>query len=510
MTEWFARLKTQVSEIVGEMSPTRKIVYGGVLGLVLLLLIFFGWRAANPSYATLFSRLTPEDAGEIVAVLQDRGIAYRITDNGTTILIPEERVHETRLNLAGQGMPRGGVVGFEIFLESALGATDFDRQVRYNMALQGELTRTIRELDGVQDARVHIVVPERRLFVRDERPATASVFLQLRPGASLSGNQVRGITNLLARSVEGLEPENVTIVDNWGQVLSDLVRPAAAGLGDNDAVTERLEIQRAFERELELRTQTVLERVYGLGRAMVQVNAKMNFDLAEQREELFEPIVRDEGIPRSTQVFEEESTMGPGAGGVVGVDANIPGFVGEDEGGGTFSRREEIINFELNRIENVRVQAPGGIDRLSVGVWIDGELEDEEARRVQDLVSAALGIDLVRGDTVIVDSMPFAVQPTVPTVADADVALAWPLWVWLLIGAAVLLLVIVWRRRARRAPVPTPVPGLDVVVDDDLEPAREETPEERERRALRERAADLAEEHPREVAALVKVWLTEG
>lgn len=508
MNEMWNRLRAQVSEIVAGMSVGRRVAVIAILGLVIIGLAYIGWRAANPPYATLFSRLSPEDAGEIVAVLRDNGVPYRLSDNGTTLMVPDDLVYETRLALAGQGLPRGGVVGFEVFLETALGATDFDRQVRYNMALQGELTRTIREINGVLDARVHIVMPERRLFARDERPATASVFLQLRPGFQLNANQVRGIAHLIARSVEGLEPENITIVDNWGQVLSDVLRPDSIGLVDGAGLATRLELQRAYERELELRAQTMLETVYGQGRAIVRVNAELNFDMEEERQDLFEPVVRNEGVVRSSQIFEEESRGAQGAGGVVGVDANVPGFVADAGGETSFSRREEILNFELNRIERVRVQAPGRIQRLSVGVWLDAELEPAEQTRVRELVAAALGINESRGDTVIVDGTPFAVSPLAAAVSDVtEPAPAVPL-VWVLAAAAALLLVLLLVLRRRRAARP----AFDIVLDDDEEVAvvREETKEERLRKQLRQRAADLVRQNPREVAQLVKVWLTEG
>lgn len=512
MMEFWNRLRAQISEIVAGMSPARRIAAAVILAVVVLALAYFGWQAANPPYATLFSRLTTEDAGEIVAVLRESGVPYRLADNGTTVMVPEERVYETRLTLAGQGLPRGGVVGFEVFLETALGATDFDRQVRYNMALQGELTRTIREINGVLDARVHIVMPERRLFARDERPATASVFLQLRPGFQLTANQVRGIAHLIARSVEGLQPENITIVDNWGQILSDLIRPETPGLLDGVGLASRLEVQRAYERELELRAQTMLERVFGHGRAIVRVNAELNFDMEEERQDLYEPVVRNEGIVRSSQIFEEEGTGPSGAGGIVGVDANVPGFVADAGDQTTFSRREEILNFEVNRIERVRVQAPGRVERLSVGAWIDAELEPAELQRVQDLLAAALGINETRGDSVIVDATPFVVSPFAAAVADAvdSAEEALPL-AWIAAGAAaavllVVVFVLVRRRRAARQA------AFDVVIDDEALVAvgREETEEERVRKHLRERAVELVRQNPREVAQLVKVWLTEG
>lgn len=508
MAQWWARLREQVSEIFGAMNRTQRVTLSGVALLVFVGLLFVIIRAANPAYATLFSRLAPEDASEIVAVLRDGNIPYRLQDNGSTILVPTEQVYETRLNLAGQGMPRGGVVGFEIFLETSLGATDFDQLVKYNMALQGELTRTIREMAGVMDARVHIVVPERRLFVRDEQPATASVFLQLRPGASLDAQQVRGITNLIARSVEGLSVENISIVDNWGRVLSDLVQPTVAGINDSSGFEARLNVQRAYERELENRVQTMLEAVYGREQVIVRVNAALNFDMEEQREDLYEPVVRDGGVVRSSQLFEEESSSGTPAGGVVGVDANIPGFAADADTAGNFSRREEILNFEVNRIERVRVQAPGRVERLSVGVWLDAdELDAAEQRRVENVVAAALGMNTTRGDAIIVEGVPFAARPALAEVTSEIAVIPW--WVWVVIAAAVLVIVLLAIAARRRQEDET---SIDILIGDDDPMLEAPVPssEDKARQRLRERAEELVQERPHEAAQLVKAWLTEG
>ena len=506
MTEWWNRLRTQVAAIWGGLSKAQRWGIGLATFLVLSGLLFLGWRTANPPMAAVFTRLNASDAAEIVAVLRDAGVPYRLADNGTTVLVPEDQVYDVRLSLAGQGLPRGGVVGFEIFLESALGATDFDRQVRYNMALQGELTRTIRELDGVQDARVHVVIPERRLFARDERPPTASVFLQLRPGAQLTASQIRGIAHLIARSVEGLEPENVTIVDNRGQVLSDGLRPALADGLDGASVAARLDLQRVYERELEHRVQSMLETVYGPGRAIVRVNAQINFDRAEEREDRYEPVFRDTGLVRSSQILEEQGTGAVAAGGVVGVDANIPGYEAVNGQPGSYSRREEIVNYELNRIERVRVQAPGGVERLSVAVWIDGELSAAETRRVQELVAAALGVDPARGDTVIVDSMPFAAAALPVLAAEAAPVPVVPYWAVAVAMAAAILAVVLLRARRRSAPAR---PAFDVTVGPEVPPAPAAPPEVQDRQRLRERVAERVRENPREAAQLLKVWLAE-
>ncbi|MBO8141913.1 MAG: flagellar M-ring protein FliF [Firmicutes bacterium] len=505
MTELWTRLRQQVAAILGSMSRTQRILAGAVSSAVLVGLLMMAWRASNPPYATLFSRLGVADAGEIVSALRDMGVPYRLADGGTTVLVPEDQVYDARLSLAGQGLPRGGVVGFEIFLESALGATDFDRQVRYNMALQGELTRTIRELDGVMDARVHIVLPERRVFRQDQRPATASVFVQLAPGADLRPDQVRAIAHLIARSVEGLQPENVTIVDNRGRVLSDAVRLADGAVLDGAGVAARFDVQRAYEQELALRVQSMLEAVYGPGRAIVRVSAPMNFDMQEEREDRYEPITRSGGLVRSSQVLEEEGLGSGPAVGAAGVDANVPGYVADAPGTQSFSRREEILNFELNRIERVRVQAPGRVERLSVAVWLDAELEPGEARRVEELIAAAVGVDPARGDSVIVDAMPFVAAASVAAPA-VEAAPEPGLEPWILAFAAALALLIAWWLLARRRQAGAVV---DMTVAEEVAPAAEEGAEGNERRRLRERVAGLVRQNPREVAQLVKIWLAE-
>ena len=207
----------------------------GVFALLVFIKLF-----SNVDYEVLFANLQPEDAAAVVTALQERGTPYQLAENGTAVLVPADQVLETRIALASGGLPAGGVVGFEIFNSTRIGETEADRQLRYQWALQGELTRTIRQINAVQDARIHIVLPQRSLFIRESRPASASVLLHLRPGNTLTSSQVRAIANLVAASVEGLTSDNVTIVDSRGNVLSS---PDPQQL-NGEAFAARFELER--------------------------------------------------------------------------------------------------------------------------------------------------------------------------------------------------------------------------------------------------------------------------
>ncbi|MDI3280891.1 MAG: flagellar basal-body MS-ring/collar protein FliF, partial [Bacillota bacterium] len=305
MNEWLRRVRAQAEEFWKSLSPSRRtMLIAGVAALVGTL-VLIGSLSSRPHFVPLFTRLEPQDAGLIVAKLKEAGIPYKLEANGTAILVPEEHVYETRLSMASQGLPRGGVFGFELFNETQLGTTDFERRLKYNWALQGELTRTIRNLSEVEDARVHIVLPERSLFVQEEKEPTASVLLKLKPYAQLTEEQIRGIAHLLAGSVEGLKPENVTILDSSGNILSeflaDEVKDRQPGSFSDRKLAAQMQARRDLERELSRSVQTMLERVFGPGRVVARVSAELNFDYEESNSELFTPVTGESGILRSQQ-----------------------------------------------------------------------------------------------------------------------------------------------------------------------------------------------------------------
>lgn len=498
-------------ETWGKLSRPTQIgvgvfVLGVFLSLVLLALF------SRTEYQVLFSGLNTDDAGAVITALQERGTPYQLTDGGTTVLVPEDEVFETRIALATSGMPTGGVVGFEIFNSTRLGETEADRQLRFQWALQGELTRTIRQINEVADARIHIVLPRRSLFVQESQPATASVLLQLNPGAQLTSGQIRAISNLVATSVEGLTPENVTIVDSRGTVLN------SPGFGELGQITDRFEMQWRLEQQLENSIVAMLERIYGFGNVVSRVNAVLDFSVLEQYSESFSPIHQGEGLARSTQNFEESYRgTSTGAGGVPGVDSNVPGYVFLEQGEGVteWERSESTTNYELNRTETWTTTLPGQITNLAVSVWINGELEPSQLASIEESVIRTTGLNLRRGDSIYVASVPFEVSPFVGDIPLTDVPASIP-WYWIIgVGILLILILLVIAFRLRRRDVVDEVPiaaSLDIIVDDkddDEFPERELTPEEQELATMRKQIQNLAEEKPEEVALLMRSWLVD-
>jgi flagellar M-ring protein FliF len=498
-----------IKETWGKLTRPMQIGAGVfVLGVFISLVLFAVFSTTE--YQVLFSNLDPEDAGTVVSALKEQGIPYRIEDNGTAVLIPKDDVLETRISLATSGIPTGGVVGFEIFNATRLGETEADRQLRYQWALQGELTRTIRQMDEIADARIHIVMPKRSLFVQDSPVSTASVLVQLKPGAQLSSGQVRAISNLISTSVEGLTPENVTIVDTRGNVLN---APSLSTLS-GQVFTQRFEMERAYEKQLEDRIVAMLERIYGYGNIVARVSATLDFDQYEEYSETYAPVTRDGGLIRSQQNYTENyrGTTSQ-VGGIPGVDSNIPGYVQTDQGGTSeYESSENTINYELNRTETWLTGSPGQVKNLSVSVWVNGNLAPAQLSAVEESVSRAIGLRPDRGDGIYVDSVPFETSPLISDVlmTDAVETERFPYWivavVVLLIVGAVLLTVI--RKHRQEIEAPPVAAGLDLVVDDEqLE--LELSPEDKERLGVRQSVQTMAKQKPEEVAQLMKTWLVD-
>lgn len=511
LTEIIAQLKTLWSG----MPPTRRWVSVGVAGAVFLgLLVVAFTLTGGGQREVLFSRLHATDAAEVLQHLEEAGIPYTLEQDllGRAIIsVPREHVYRTRIELAAQGIPRQGSVGFEIFDETQLGMTDDVRRINLRRALNGELERTIRAMDVVEDARVQVAIPEQKLFISQQEKPTAAVMLTLRPGFRLSAEQVRAIQRLVGATIEGLNPDDVFVVDNRGNPLSDQLSQleGASGLS---TVEKQILIQQALGNELTRQIRSMLESVFGVGRVEVMATVRLNFESVEEVVKAFEAPNGRSGIVRSEQLFEEffNGTGQPptATGGVPGVESNIPGYVGTlPAGESEYSRTESIVNYEINEIQTRRQVPPGAIRSISVGVWIDGNLTDEQELSLANSLAAALGLDPQRGDQVIVDSIPFASVETLATAGPAGET-AWGLPQPYALAAAALLAILAllyWRLRRRRAMEPA---GVDVLVHDEVT-ERQPTPEELRRQELRERVVALAREKPEDVAQLLKAWLME-
>jgi flagellar M-ring protein FliF len=403
----------------GKLVAMVILVGGTIAGLAYLLT----WSESGELHP-LYSNLAPEDAAAVVAKLKEGQIPYQLTMDGTGVRIPYDRIHETRLDLASQGLPRGTGIGFEVFDDTKLGMTEFVQNVNYQRALQGELSRTINTLMEVESSRVHIVMPARSLFIEQEDPATASVILKLRRGRQLSKDQIQGIVHLISSSVSRLAPDDVTIIDNNGKMLAGFKEKSTL----SQVTSNQLAFQEKKERLMENRIKTMLESVLGQDKAIVRVSCLLNFTQQEKTEELYLP---DNSVIRSEQASSSISNdPDAAASGVPGLQANVvPRNTGTAAAGGVSnSQRQQFTkNYEVGKLVNRQVMPIGSIQRLSVAVVVDGTYQepeegaegeqalylprtDEEMAKLESLVKSAVDYDEARGDKLEVVNIPFEVE----------------------------------------------------------------------------------------------------
>lgn len=395
-----------------------------MLAVTLALVGFFGFvmlRMSQPAMSVLFTDLSTQDVNAIVKDLDTRGVRYELRNDGQTVLVAKDDVPRLRLDLAGKGIPSGGGVGYEIFDKGdAFSSTSFVQNINHLRALEGELARTIRSIGRVQQARVHLVIPERRLFERDREPPRASIALKL--AGELDAQQVRAVRHLVASAVDGLKPERVSIVDERGRLLADgaQTEQGLIGLG----IEER---QTAIQKRLKSQVEEIVASVVGYGRARVQVTADLDTNRVESRSENFDPESR---VLRSSQNRNESSTTTDNNG-TVTVGNELPGAQ-QTQGTNqnqreTSAKNEEVSNYEISRTTRTEVLEGGRIKKLSVAVLVDGvynrgasgELayqprNAEELDRIGELVRTAVGFDQGRGDKVEVVNLRFADAPPPP------------------------------------------------------------------------------------------------
>ena len=406
-------LQMFIATIAGWPLP-RKMALAAVTVISIGLFAFIIIQARTADYQLLYGNLAESDASAMIEVLKRQNIPYQLANNGRNILVPVKNVYETRLSLASSGLPQGGGVGFEIFDKQSFALTDFVQKVNYSRALQGELSRTIASLGPVESARVHLALPEKRLFKDQQQPATASIILKLAPGKRLSEAQTEGIVHLVSSSIEGLSPEQVTVIDQNGNVLS---RVGGKGLSGNIS-PDMLEYQMQVEHRMEERAQALLDKSLGAKNAMVRVTAILDFAHKEKTEETFDP---EEPVIRSEQQSEER-TGSEITGGVPGVQSNLEGPTAQPSGASPpSSRSQRTTNYEISKVVSKTTNPVGTVSKLSVSVLVadkvapakDKEPAKTEARTeaelkaLETMVASALGLDKTRGDIIEVTSMPF-------------------------------------------------------------------------------------------------------
>ncbi|MEA4883644.1 MAG: flagellar basal-body MS-ring/collar protein FliF [Clostridia bacterium] len=426
------RAQTQRSARRPSLSTTQKIIIGVVSGGVLLALIFLIMSSSSADFTVLYSNLSPEDAGRIVEYLKESGAKYKLTSGGKTVMVSASGVYELRMELAAKGYPQGSGSGFELFDKTNFGATEFSQKVNYTRALQGELARTIGSLNQVEQARVHIVIPDERLFAEQQKPTTASIVLKMRPGAYILDAQVRGVVNLVAGAVQGLSPEFITVVDTDGNLLwrgtgslATATGSGGVGIGNNGAMTSaQLEAKMGFEQEMQRRVETMLDRVLGIGKAVVRVYADISFDSTQRESETYQPLAGGRGVPVAEQMTEERRTgEAQSATGYAGTPSNVENYPVitpvDGSGGSTYTRTDRTVNYEVSKVTEKAVIAPGKVERISVAAMVDGVVTQDRMEAIRQVVSAAVGLKSERGDQVTVSAMEFA-----KAASDADMAAA--------------------------------------------------------------------------------------
>jgi flagellar M-ring protein FliF len=511
------------------ISLGQKVVIGLLLvGLLLGGFFFFRWITA-PTQAPLFSNLASTDASAIVDELNAQGVAYELTDGGQTIMVAKEQVYDLRLAMSGQGLPAGQDTGYALLDEQGITTSEFQQQVTYQRALEGELSKTLESLEGVRSAVVHVALPEDEVFVTEEAEPTASVLLDLAPGNTLSGEQIQAVTNLVSSSVQDMEPDQVTVADSTGQVLS------AAGTGVTAAAGDaRSQVEQEYERRLSENAQQILDRVVGPGRAVVSVRADVDLS---QRDTTSETYTYDQGTPPVSESTTTENYTGSGTpvGGVLGPE-NMPDAANNAGGGdSTYEKESTTSNNAVGKTTTVEQGAPGGLNRLTVSVVMDDAVAGNlNQAQIRDLMTTAVGLDEARGDDITVASLPFDTTAADAAAAEMEAAreaeASAQMWSMIRTGGIAagiaLVVLIVWLRSRRREEVEEDYEPLELTDDmlaelDRLRVAssREEPPaidtrqmelEAAERQKVRGEISTMVSERPDEVAAMLRGWLTEN
>jgi flagellar M-ring protein FliF len=379
-------------------------------------------RVTTPQMTTLFTDLSVEDSTGIVKDLERQAIPFELRNDGAVIMVPKDKVTRLRMKLAEGGLPKGGGVGYEIFDKSdALGTTSFVQNINHLRALEGELARTIRAIDRIQAARVHLVLPERPLFSRETPEPSASIVVRVR--GSLEPQQIRAIRHVVASAVSGLKPQRVSIVDEAGQLLAD----GATGDADNTIADER---RTGFEKRMRSQVEAIVSSVVGAGRARVQLSADFDYNKITQTSDRFDPEGR---VLRSSQTREESSATAENNGQVT-VNNELPGNQNRDNAAAArdqSKKTEETNNYEISRTTKTEVTEAGRVNRISVAVLVDGsyakndkgemvyqERSKDQLDRIAALVRSAIGFDQKRGDQVEVVNLKFAEAPLVVPVGE--------------------------------------------------------------------------------------------
>ena len=518
-------------EQIGAMLARLTIAQKATLVVAILLTGAGIWGivelANRVRYEVLFSNLEPEDASTIVAKLQESKIPYRIDTGGGAISVPSERVAETRLSLAGEGRPRGGVSGVEIFDRSTFDVSDFVQNVNYQRAMERELARTIEALDAVSKARVHLVLPGRTLFADEKQEAKASVVLKLYRGRQLRSEESLAIANLVASATRGLTPDKVSIVDTDGRMLKD-------GQGDDSERSlsaHQLELKASFEHEMQGKLITLLTPIVGEGKVRTRVEANLDFQKVQRVEEKYDA---EGAVVRSEQKGSQKRSSGT-MGGAPGTPSNLPPGAAAPEVASAPTAdvnesTDSTVNYEIPKTVATIVEPVGGVKKLSVAVVVDNTVKhakgtdgkestesvarpEEEMKKLTDLVKAAIGFDEKRGDVLTVENLPFDTgnieeqKQALGNAEKREFYFTIAKWPSLVLGALLIFLFVVRPlfRGLKAMLAPRPGQAGAAAGEEALLTAGADTPT----LVLRKRLIEISASEPEGAAQVVRGWLRE-
>jgi flagellar M-ring protein FliF len=391
-----------IKNFISTLTIKQKIVIGVSVATTFVLIILLVSIFNQPNYSVLFADLSQQDASKVIEHLSAQKIPYQIEDNGSMIKVPKDKVYETRLELAGKGLPSSGTVGYELFDKSSMGMSDFMQKLNYKRALEGELARTIMGQEGIEGARIHLVFPEKSIFRDEQIPPSASVVIKLKDNYKLPQDKASAIVNFISSSVEGLSTNNITLIDTKGRLLWK------EDSEDNlsFASTKQYEIKNSIEMYLAQKAQNLLDNVLGYGNSMVQVNADLNFNQVEKTMEIYDP--------ESQVVISEQTSSGSNAGFSIGDTTQQ-------------SNENSITNYEVSKTIQKVIEETGNIKRLSVAAVIndipktvekDGKQiveytprSPEQIKKIEELLRGAMGINNERNDMLSIVNIPFETKP---------------------------------------------------------------------------------------------------
>lgn len=521
LTRTLARYRQQFAAF----TPGQKVV--AIIGTGALLLggfMVYRW-ASTPSYTPLFSNLSASDASAITQELDSTGTPYQLTGGGNTIMVPQNMVDQARLDIAGQGLPSSSGGGAtDPFAKSGIASSDFEQQTNVRMALESDLASTIEHLDGITTAVVHLAIPQKQAFSDQQDPVTASVLVQAEPGASLSAGDVQTIVQLVSSSVDGLDPAKVSVADSTGRVYTSTT-------GDGSGTDPMMQDQKvsAVQQDLQSRLQSQLDRIMGPGNSTVQVTPVLDFDKKVTDTTTY---TQDPNNPISSQTITNETYKGPGAagaaGGVVGPDGQMDTSL-TGSGASSYVKKGETQDRAIGSVVERVESTPGQIETLHIGVALDtATTKGYSATDVRNLIASTAGVDLQRGDSIQVVSMPFDRSSEATAAAELKAATAQQATAARndlirkgalggVVALMLLLALIKGRRRNKQRQQAT-----SLVVEQLRENAASQQAALEANRALAleapERTAEddmidelnsLIERQPEDVATLLRGWLTE-